>query len=83
MNWKSKGGQISISVLTASIGVIIALSGTIYAITVNGLKDTDRRIETKTVEMEVESQQTAIVLERIDGRLLRIEEKLGIPKIKE
>jgi len=83
MNWKSKGGQISISVLTASIGVIIALSGTIYAITVNGLKDTDRRIETKTVEMEVESQQTAIILERIDGRLLRIEEKLGIPKIKE
>jgi len=83
MNWKSKGGQISISVLTASIGVIIALSGTIYAITVNGLKDTDRRIEAKTIEMEVEGQQTAIVLERIDGRLLRIEEKLGIPKIKE
>lgn len=71
-------GQVSIAVLTAAIGAILALSGVVYGITVNGLKEADSRFEKRQNEQQIINTQAAVLLGRIDERLSNIERALGV-----
>ena len=71
-------GQISITILTATVGAIIALSATIYGITVNSLKDTDIRIELKQNQQDEKLSNYQEILGRIDERLANIERAVGV-----